>query len=91
METKNIISNLINLIIIIYIINNKYKPSFYIQIFNNNIFKIIILFTMIVINKPVTSLLISILYISIIQIETREKFGNCLCNSNNIKPNCPHN
>lgn len=91
METKNIISNIINLIIIIYIIVNKYKPSFYFKIFNNNIFKIIILFTMIVINKPITSLLISILYIIIIQTENREHFGNCLCGSNNIKPTCSDN
>jgi len=91
MDTINIASNLINLFIIIYIIINKYKPSFYFQIFNNNIFKIIILFTMIVINKPITSILISILYIIIIQTERREDFCSCLCGSNNIKPtSCPN-
>ena len=46
---------------------------------------------MIVINKPITSILITILYITIIQTENREHFGNCLCNSNTIKPTCSHN
>jgi len=88
MDNKNIISNIINLTIFIYIIVNKYNPSFYSDIINNNIFKILILFTMVVINKPITSILISILYILIIQSETRENFSNCYCGSNNIKPTC---
>ncbi len=86
MDTKNILWNLTNLIIFIYIIIIKYIPQSVIHnlnniIFNNNIFKIIILFIMIVINKPITSVLICILYIINIQTKTQEEFS-CPCNKN---------
>ena len=78
---------LINLFFGVYIVINKYIPSPFIQIINNDIFKIIILFIMIVINKPILSLLIGISYILTIQNincscntkNSKEKFGNCSC------------
>jgi glycerol-3-phosphate acyltransferase PlsY len=80
MDTKNILLNLTNLVLFIYIIITKYlSPSFITNInkniFDNIIFKIIILFIMVVINKPTTSVLICIFYIINIQTNLHEGFN----------------
>ena len=82
----NTISILINLFIGLYIITNKYISSSFIKIFNNNLFKIIILFIMIIMNKPILSLLICVSYIiTLYDIKYPNKnFDNCLGGSNNI-------
>ena len=99
----NTISILINLFIGFYIITNNNISYPFIQLFNNNIFKIIILFIMIIVNKPILSLLIGISYIITTQKVNesfnclcgastkypKEKFGNCLCGSKVKETDCP--
>ena len=91
--------NNINIIIIlllsVYIIIN--TNSSLKNIFNNNIFKIIILFIIIMINDPIISILATISYIITIQnnydsyhICKHEKFGNCLCGLDIKKEDCPN-
>jgi len=77
MNTLNIS---IILIISIYIIINN-NNQYIIKIFNNNLFKILILFSMIVISNkhPTLALLICISYIITIQNNIKELFNNCLC------------
>jgi len=75
----NIINYLIIIILSFYIITNSHIiPN---KLFNNNLFKIIILFIMIIINKPIISLLIGISYIITLQ-NVNESF-NCLCGFKN--------
>ena len=92
--------NNINIIIIlllsIYIIINNISPSLK-NIFNNNIFKITILFIIIIINNPIISILATISYLITIQdnndsyhICKHEKFGNCLCGLDIKKEDCPN-
>ena len=71
MNTFNI---LIILFIIIYL-----TQKIYLEILNNNIFKIIILLSLVVCNNNITSVLITFLYILIIR-DNHETFSNCLCN-----------
>jgi len=100
MNTLNIS---IILIISVYIILN-YKNKDINKFFNNNIFKIFILFLMVVLsNYNITiSLLIGIVYVLTIQNNINELFSNCLygskitecpigqqiVNSRGLKPYC---
>jgi hypothetical protein len=78
---NNILNILTIIIISIYIVYN--KNIHIIKLFNNDIFKIIILFIMIIISnkQPVLSLLLCISYIITIQNNTNEPFNNCSCGS----------
>lgn len=92
----NIVNIIIILLLSIYIIiNNNINPSLK-NIFNNNIFKIIILFIIIMINDPIISILATISYIITIPVINdsyhsckHEKFGNCLCGLDIKKEDCP--
>jgi hypothetical protein len=91
----NNISIIINLFLSIYIIINKNVYPSLKNIFNNNIFKIILLFIIIIINNPTISLLISISYIVTLQninnpynCSCKEQFGNCLCGSRITQNDC---
>ena len=73
--------NILNILIIIisaYIVYNKNISI--IKIFENDIFKILILFLMIIISNkhPILSLLICFSYIITIQNNVKESFDNCL-------------
>ena len=85
----NILYSLVILIISMYIILNDKIPDYIMNILNNNIFKIFILFLMIVISDkhPIISILICYAYIVTIKNYPIESFGNCLY-GNKIKE-CP--
>ena len=74
----NIINILIIVILVIYIIVNKKPPIKILKIINHDIFKIIILFLMIIINNSTISILIFMAYIITIQYNIKESFS-CLC------------
>ena len=82
----NILYSLIILIISMYIILNEKIPVCIMDILNNNISKIFILFLMIIISvkHPLISILICYAYIITIKNYPKETFGNCLC-GNKIK------
>jgi hypothetical protein len=91
----NDLNNFMVVIISIYILFSHKIPSNVTKILNNNIFKIFILFLMIVIsnNYLMLSLLICIAYVITIQNSPTELFGNCLCHASdgliNKKETCP--
>ena len=63
----NIINILIIIILALYIIINRKPSNEFLKIINHDIFKMIILFIMIIINNPTISILIFMTYIMTIR------------------------